>query len=236
MKNFAGNFFVAVIMFVLTGQPLFSQLPMVGSENLLDKLRLNKGINGIESVLYSSINGNPYIFKDFHKGKLILNTDEKLDTEIRYDMYADEIHLKDHDVLYALIHPEKVKKIEVDSLTFIYSAYVKSSGDESSEDSSYFIVIADGKCKLLVKKNIRIQDAEPPKLYVDAKPAKFISTKDTYYLKLSNKSAIRIRKEKELLSVLADKKEELSSFISSNKLEISDIKDLVKIITYYNSH
>lgn len=93
---------------------------------------------------------------------------------------------------------------------------------------------ADGKCKLLVKKNIRLQESEPPKLYQDAKPPKFILTKDTYYLKLKDESAVKIRNEKELLSVLGDQKGELSKYISLNKLDIKDVEDMSRIVSYYN--
>jgi len=226
---------LAFVLLVIQSSILQAQVPVLGSETLLNKLRLNKGINGIESVLYADIKGDPFIFKDFMKGQLVIDTGEKIDVNVRYDTYADQMHLKDKDVIYAIIHPEKVKLIEVDSLKFIYSAYANSLAEETSKESSYFIMKTEGNCKLLIKKNIRIQDAEPAKLYVEAKPAKFIPTKDTYYLKLGDKPAIKIRNEKDLLSVLSDKKDKLSSLIKSNKLQINDINDLVKIVTNYNS-
>lgn len=225
---------ITILLFCLNLFSVHSQIPVLGSETMLNKLRLNKGINGIENILYSSIKGDPYIFKDFQKGKLIVTSGEKFDVNIRYDIYANEMHLKDNNEIYAIIHPEKVKLIEVDSLKFIYSGYIKSVGVETTNDGSYFIVKTDGRCKLLVKKNIRIQDAEPPKLYQDAKPAKFILTNDTYYFKLGDNSAVRISNKKELLSVLSDQKEALNRFISSNKLDVKNIKDIIRIITYYN--
>jgi len=212
-----------------------SQIPVAGSETLLDKLRLNKATNGDVTTLYADVNGNPYLFKDFKKGQLIVNSGGKFDVFVRYDMYANEMHIKNNGEVYAIIYPEKVKSIEVDSLKFIYSRYVNSSGEEPAKIGCYFIVKADGKCKLLVKKNIRIQDAEQPKLYVDAKPAKFIPSNDTYYLKPKAQNALKIRNEKDLLSSLADQKVALNKFMKSNKLRIKDIDDLIKIVNYYNS-
>ena len=228
------NFILSALLIINISLTVQSQIIVPGSETLLDKLRLNKGVTGLKSALYDDIAGNPYIFKDFQKGKLIVNSGEEFDVNLRYDIFASEMHLKDKDEIYAIIHPEKVKLIEADSLKFIYSGYTKSPGEETPKEGSYFIVNTDGRCKLLVKKNIRIQDAEPPKLYQDAKPAKFILTDDTYYLKLEDKSAVRIRNKKELLSVLGDQKEALSSFISSNKLGIKDVEDMVRIVSYYN--
>jgi hypothetical protein len=237
MKAVKSILIVSCILF-LSCYPVHSQNVVAGSDDLLFKLRLNKGINGIENATYSSIVGNPYIFRDFRKGKLIVNSGEEFNVNIRYDIYAAEMHLKDNNQIYAIIHPETVKLIETDSLKFIYSGYVKSlkrPADNTPDESTYFIEKTDGKCKLLVMKNMRIQDSEPAKLYQDAKPAKFILTNDTYYLKLEGKNAVRIRKMSELLSLLSDHKETLKKFISSNKLGIKDLEDLVRIVSYYNN-
>lgn len=211
-----------------------SQIPVLGSESLLDKLRLNKGISGDVFTLYSNINGYPYLFKDFTKGKLVVNNGAVFNVNVRYDMYANQMHLKDKEDIYAITHPEKIMLIETDSLKFVYSRYVKSTGEETNKDSSYFILKTDGKCLLLIKKNIRIQDSEPPKLYQDAKPPKFIITNDTYYLKFKNISAVRIKNEKELLNVLNDQNQKMIKFIRTNKIGVKKIEDLVKVVDYYN--
>src|SRR5665647_429045 len=158
-------FIIAGLFFILTVFSVHAQEPVAGSETLLDKLRLNKAANGNLTTQYTDISGNPYLFKDFKKGQLVVNSGGKFDVFVRYDMYANEMHIKNNGEVYAIIYPEKVKSIEVDSLKFIYSRYVNSSGEEPAKIGCYFIVKADGKCKLLVKKTIRIQDAEPPKLY-----------------------------------------------------------------------
>lgn len=234
MKKLADKLFMAAIL-VLNCLPSFSQLPMVGSEQLLDKLRLNKGIKGMNDIEYSSIQGDPFLFKNFAVGSLTAINGEKFNVEVRYDMFASEMHIKNNNKILAIIHPEKVKLIEADDLKFIYSQYVKAPGEKSNGYSSYFIVNADGKCKLLVKKNMRIQDAEPPKLYQEAKPAKFVALNDLYYLKINGNDAIKIKNEKELMTVLADKANELKTFIRINHLGVSKIEDLNKIVTYYNS-
>jgi hypothetical protein len=234
MKMISGKLVIAAIL-VFSSLPAFSQLPMVGSEALLDKIRLNKGIKGTNDVQYADIAGDPFIFKNFALGSLIAVNDEKFAVEVRYDMYANEMHVKNKDEIFAIIHPEKVKLIEAGDLKFIYSQYTKSPGEKSNGDSSYFILTVEGKCKLLVKKNIRIQDAEPAKLYQEAKPAKFIATDDLYYLKLNENDAVKIKNEKDLLIVLNDKSEQVKNFIKTNKLGAGKIADLTKIVTYYNS-
>ena len=224
---------LAVGLFIIQFSAL-AQVPVDGSEILLDKLRLNKGIKGDEAMLYANITGDPYLFKDYQKGVLVVSSGTKFNVNVRYDIYANEIHLKDKEAEYAIIHPEKVKSIEVDGLKFIYSPYVKSGSETVTKDGGYFIVKTDGPCKLLIRKNLRIQDPEPAKLYQEAKPAKFIHLDDTYYIKLNDQSAVRVRTEKDLLTALADQKAPLSKFIKSNRLGTKDVEDLSKIVTFYN--
>jgi hypothetical protein len=233
MKS-AKQLFVIICLFIGGLESINAQLEIGGTDILLDKLRLNKGLEGGEGTLYQDIKGDPYVFGDFQKGVLYVLPDQKFDVEIRYDIYADQMHLKSKDQIYAIIHPEKVKLIDAGNLKFIYSPYLKSPTDKEPEMSSYFLVRTEGKCMLLVKKNIRVQDAEPPKLYQEAKPAKFVPQADTYFLKMEGKSAVKIKSKKELLTVMNDRSDAIDSYMSSNKLDVKDINDLEKIVIYYN--
>lgn len=214
-----------------------AQLPINGTETILEKLRLNKGIEGIQNTSYSDIQGNPYLFKDFQEGEVSLKTGEKYKGLFRYDIYAREVHYKVKDIIYAVALPETIDYIEMnDGTRFIYSAFKTDNDTKKGKESTYFVVLANGKCKLLAEKNIRIQDAELPKAYQEAKPAKFIHRKDTYYLKLDDNPAVVFKNEKDLLNILEDKKDYLKGYISSNKLSVNNSEDLIKIIIEYNEN
>lgn len=213
-----------------------SQIIVPQSDDLLDKLRLNKSINGIRDVPYSDITGNPFMYGDFHSGEFFLTTGERVNLVLRYDIYADQIHIKDNkNNVFALIHPDRLSLIVIDTVKFVYSPIQKPGNEEASGKGSYFILKTDGKCSLLIKKNIRIQSAELPKAYQEAKPAKFIHTDDTYYVKLENGNAVRAGTKKELLDILSDKRKDVAGFINSNKLGAKKEDDLIRIISFYNS-
>ena len=192
-------------------------------------------MHGIEYETYTTTTGDPFIYRDFHEGDLTLRNGETYRLEMRYDIYANQMHLRNKNEFYAINYPEKLASIVIDTLSFIYCNFVNSPEQKNSGESSYFILKTGGKCKLLIKKNIRVQDAEQPKPLQDAKPAKFVHLGDTYYLKQEGESAVRIKGKKELLHILADKKDELNKFIDSNRLATKDLEDLVKIVTFYNS-
>jgi hypothetical protein len=199
------------------------------------KLRLNKSADGIDKVAYSSIDGDPYIYRDFVTGKLILRTGEILQIDLRYDTYSDQIQFKDKDQIFKVINENNLALVVIDTIMFQYCMYQKSKDDQTSVENSWFILQKNGKCNLLIKKNVRLQAAELPKAYQEAKPAKFIHIADTYYLKKESKNAVRVSGKKDLLSILSDKEKEVSEYIKTNKLGVKDLDDLVKIISFYNS-
>ena len=198
------------------------------------KLRLNKSANGIDNVAYSSIDGDPYIYKDFVTGNLKLKAGENIPLDLRYDIYKGEIQFRQKDGIYALINQESVSEVLIDTLRFIYLANPRPAPVNGPAESSWFIVRADGKCQLLIRKNIRLQAATTEKPYQEAHPAKFIHTKDTYYLRHESKSEVKVTAKKDLLNVLSDKEDEVSNYIEINKLGVKDLDDLVKIISFYN--
>jgi hypothetical protein len=212
----------------------FGQIIVPGSEDVLAKMRLNRSMDGDKEVTYANISGNPFMFRDFKPGKLILKSGEEFNLEFRYDVYADQMHMKDKNAVYGLIHPEKVAKIIIDSVKFVYEEFANKGNEITKSNGGFFILRVDGKCSLLVRKNIRIQYPELPKPYQPAKPARFINTADTYYLKTHDKNAIKISGRNVLLSVLSDRKNEISRFIRENRLKLKDEEDLFRLISYYN--
>lgn len=222
-------------LLILSFSSVHSQNVVPGSELILDKLRLNKVMHGIEYETYGTIAGDPYIYKDFHEGKMTLKNGETYQLNLRLDIYANQVHLKNNGQIYGIIYPEKIAFFVIDTIRLLFSNYMNSHAIKTSGEGSYFILKADGKCKLLIRKNIRIQDAEPPKVLQDAKPAKFIHLRDTYYLKLDENPAVLIRNKKDILSVLGDKKETISKYLKSNKSGTKKIEDLAVIVDYYNS-
>lgn len=229
------KFLLLLICIGLSVNSVKSQLVVVpGSETMLDKLRLNKGIQGIQYETYNNTVGDPFLYKDFHEGEIAFKNGETYKLNLRYDIYADQVHLKDNDLIYGIIHPEALASVSIDTLKLLYCSFVKSPADQSSE-TGYFILKTDGKCKLLVRKKIRIQDAEPPKGIQEARPTRFVAVGDTYYLRKEGKNAVRINGKKDLLTVLEDRKEEINKLIKAEKLGTKEVDDLVKIVTFYNS-
>jgi len=222
---------VLMIVSIATAQ---SQVLVLGTQSMLDKLRLNKGIEGISDIYYSEILGDPFIAADFADGKVILKSGDLFDVELRYDIYADQMQFRTEGEIYIISNYRQIQSVILEDMEYIYTDYSISFGTDDPDGVAYFALLVDGECKLLERKNIRIQEPEPPKLYQEAKPAKFILKDDSYYLKLGEKSAVKIKSKKDLVEILSDQQDNLKTFIRSNKLSTGKREDLIKIISFYN--
>lgn len=219
---------ISTSIFSIVSLKSVGQSIVPGSDALLDKLRLNKSTEN-NTLSYSNIEGNPFIFKDFEKATLKLISGESYDINVRFDIYGNIMQVLNDGLIYAIGYPEKIQRIDIDKMTIIYSEFQKPG------TGSYFILQTDGRCKLLIKKNIRLQDAELPKPYQEGKPPRFIPKDDTYFIKIGNELAILIRNKGDLLSVLKDHKPEISRYMSDNNTNVKKLEDLNSLIVYYNS-
>lgn len=148
-----------ILLLVATLMPAVqvrSQNVVPGSDELLARLRLNESMFGSKFSSYNDISGDPYVYKEFRPGRLILRTGETASADMRYDIYADLIHIKLKENIFAIGFPEKLSMIRIDSLTFINDTIIRKGNRETLAKSSWFIVAEEGKCSLLIKKNIRI--------------------------------------------------------------------------------
>jgi len=96
-------------------------------------------------------------------------------------------------------------------------------------------MLVEGKVNLYARYTITFYDEEPLKGFADRKPARFDDFSETYYISINNSPAVKILTNKKLVEVLADKRKQIETFISKQKLSAKKSDDLKKIISYYNS-
>ncbi len=221
---------------------LFSLIPTQGlaqvtywqMEDYLNQVRLDHAREGMNKNMYKDVEGSPFLPKEFREGKIQIKDEGLYSGKLRYDMYANEMQYIAKENIYAVAFPKDIEFIEIEDLKFIYTPYILAlSGSDLKE--SYFVVLMNGNCKLLAKKEVLLQDAEAEKPYIPAKPARFIQKKDNYYIKKNDLPAVKISSRKSLIEILEDKKTEVLPFIKKEKISHKNPEDLKKLIEYYNS-
>jgi len=184
---------------------------------------------------FNNIQGSPYASEIFQSGNVYQN--DKLVSKnlfLRYNGYSDEVEIKTGNAADAygamLKNSETYAKIGKEVYIFVEK-------DGSSSNGHYFNIVTAGDYFDLYKKTASTFKApyKGKTSYDTDKPGKFLETK-TYYL-VSKEGVFHElpNRKSKILKVMSTKEKELNSFIKSNKLDVSNEKDLSKLVGYYNS-
>lgn len=187
---------------------------------------------GRKHLKIDDIQGSPYLESEFKIGTVLTDNDMLYrDIPLRYNCFYDVIEIQKNGFSYELKPKTKVKRAVFAGQVFSYRDYESGRGIAKS----YFELLVEGKASLCARFSVKFYEAEPLKGFADPKPARFDNFTETYYISSGNSAARKIISKKKLVELLADKKNEVESFIAKQKLTVNKGDDLKKIVTYYNS-
>jgi len=178
--------------------------------------------------------GSQFLDDFFSKGKLVLKSDTLVEgVEMRYNIFAKHIQIKVPKDTLILIHPEKVKALTFNNRTFIYDNFVK--GETTGTD--YFEILSDGKCRLLLYREIKLLKKNPP--LTPMSPGTDFDRLDlleSFCLQKTGAPAVFVKSSrKSILSFLSDHRADLERYLEKEKIRFDQQTDLIKLISYYNS-
>jgi len=196
-------------------------------------------IDGVATMRYSQhehiVKGSPYLHDEFMFG--VMSTVEAVKIEglrFRYDIYADEMQFILNNDTASVNKPLTLRSIELGEQKFIYDVY------ETGVDmvaAGYFEVIEDGKLTGLLRREMELeQDIYTPH-YGGGGGTKDFYYKDSefYYVKFNKDIARKVTNKKSFLELIPYHKNEVKTFIKSEKISIKNAKDFKKLIAYYNT-
>ena len=183
---------------------------------------------------YKNVNGSPYLFEDWASGtaKTIDNATKK-DIQIKYDEIEDILLMKGDDNKL-LIFPVQVAEFiindpKTNSLRTFRSGFIATKGNT---DKSFFEVIADGKVRILKKNHKVISESKEYSGAIN----KSVSDGIKYYLVNEDNTPVAVKLDvKSISALLPAKQSELTEYAKTNKLNLKNNEDVVKLISYYNS-
>ncbi len=175
--------------------------------------------------------GSMYLFPAFVEGILTLTDGNVInDWKYRYDMRNQKMQfLRDGDTL-AFGKPEEIRSLIIDEREFIYTSF-KEKG--RGMENAYFEILTDGKCKLLLKREIthHYVDRETNNPDEDVYITQFF-----YYIKKGNKPAKQVVfNRKKFVKEFDEKDTKIAAFIDDNNLKCKNVSDLALIVDYLNS-
>lgn len=180
------------------------------------------------------VDGSPFFLPDWTKSIITLSEGKQYgNIQSKLDLVANTVYFLDPEGR-EMIATTPIKEVMlIDSIrnkvyTFINSTFIDS---ETPLEAGWYQVLMPGKTPLLKKINKSISESKP---YGSATTEQRINSSSSYYV-LSNKSLAKVKKFKDLGSLLSDKSSEVDDYISKNKLNGKNEKDYIDVVDYYNS-
>lgn len=154
----------------------------------------------------------------------------KQDAYLRYNAFEDQMEfVKDGTIYY--VKKELGRKVNFTSLNQFYKVY------SINGNLSFFRVHTEGKNSLLAKQSVRF--VEPKKsttTYGKDRRANYKRSSDELYLALNNTTLIKLpTKKKEFYTIFGSKASEIKNYMKKKKLNYKKVKDLKKVIAYFNT-
>lgn len=174
----------------------------------------------------------------YHEGFLVTSDKDTLKGDLKYDLETNVVTIiskgktksfSSHKVFYFEIFDQILNNYRQ-----FYSILFNVNFDYRIP--VFFEVVYEGKLSLLRREQIITQTVNTTAAYWGGGSTQQNVIKYSYYF-LNKKGKITFfnGKKKELLRFMADKQNDVKTFIKDNKLDTDDLADLVRITAFYNS-
>lgn len=181
---------------------------------------------------YEDVKGSAFLFDKWLQGTVILNNHAIYkNVKLKFDVSNNEFVFNRNDSSF-ILGPEaiEVRLFQNKDDSFVFKKGYDISN--SIQPSKYLQVMTEGKLTFL---KFLEKSVEEYKEYGDATKYKRFAEINNYYLYKDGKAdGIRISK-KALQSLLSDKWDKVSQYLSQNNLSGKDEKSVIAAIRYYNS-
>jgi len=194
-------------------------------------VRDHDGTNSMSNIKYQ---GSPYLYDSYVPGKMIVNDEQTFQIMVRYNAYSDVFEmLDDNNRSSALYKLDYVKIIMTGREYQIYSYQ-----DNGKQIEGYLENLSvSGDTKFFRKDSKKFVDLVKAETgYEKDKPAKFVLESPKYYAQKKDESLKEIKlKKKDILALFQSHKNEVSTFVKKQKLNLKRQEDVIKLFDYYNT-
>jgi hypothetical protein len=192
---------------------------------------------GLFHSYYDGIEGNPFFIENFRSSTIKLVSGlEFNNVTARLDLYKQMIQIKLNGDTVKMVLPGNIIEIifydTVQSLHYEYKFQIGYPEIDNLNRNNFYQVLSDGNATLL-KSSIKKINKTKNEMSGEVS-SQFDIYEDHYlYIKYEMK---RVKKDKEyLLNLLTDKRKELETYITVQKLNFKSMDSIKKLVDYYNS-
>lgn len=184
---------------------------------------------GFSNYFYYGNPGGMFLDKDWLEGIAYLTVGSELSGDFRYNLYMQKMEAIVDGDTFAIAKPSELEMLSMGERSFVYSSYVRGDYEVAN---SWFEIITDGKCKLLLRRYIKYHVLDEDG---DVSNDKLYRVKE-FYVQHDGGKLERLPLSKEAVKkALADHEKEVCDYMKAEKLKIKDQADLAKLFAYYNT-
>jgi hypothetical protein len=183
------------------------------------------------------VTGSPYLNDEWNTGYVYVNDKIKSDNIlIRYDIYSDAIEMQEGKNTY-ILDPSKIKgfkyKVNITSGYIEYHFRNGFSQIKSVTGAAYFEILFEGKNTFLKRYTKKL--AYDASSYGSASNRSFQDQSMFYVIKQSGEIIELTESKKSLLRAFPQQEKEISSFIKSHSIKISNSEDMKTVFKFVDS-
>lgn len=234
MKRFLTIFLLLTSLFCFSQPDLNVQTNEITQINELENIVRQFNYSRNTEPKEVTIEGSAYLEEDFVKGTVVLSTGAiYTHIPLRLNIYNEEIEFRNQSgKVFNINNPAGIRKVTMGDTKFIYteSKFHKENKKILAE------IITEGTFSLLKHHRVKLTEGRPAQTHRAVQPPRLVKMPSEYMIRKNNGIAEPFKNEKELLSLLSDKRDKAKEFISRQKLSVKNEHDLVSIIKYINEN
>jgi hypothetical protein len=180
------------------------------------------------------VEGSAFFISDWLTGRVMLVAGKEYGPmQLKLDLLKNELYYLDPSGREMIATTPLQRIILIDTTKNLYYIFINSDALPATNpeaERGWYQLMNNGKATVYKKLTKVITETKP---YGSATTEQIIHTSSRYFI-LYNNQLIRIKKFRDLADILSDKKTEVLSFITSNKLNGKSDEDYNSVVSYYN--
>lgn len=173
----------------------------------------------------------------FHEGFLVTDEKDTIKGQLKYDMEANIVSIiikgkiktfSSHNIFYFEINDKILNTYR----QFYSIPYAVNYGYKTS---ILFELLYEGALSFLIRETLvqQVQTSASP--YWGNNYPRTVIRYSFYFLNIKGDIIYYSGRKKDLLRIMAKKQSHIKKFIKDGRLNTSDVKDLIRIVAFYNS-
>ncbi len=179
----------------------------------------------VKKPLKNTVQGHQYYENENKLASVYVNGKKMRRAYVRYNTLNDEIEVTE---IFNVLKRENIRVV-------LDEGYVYKMLDYEGT-KQFFVFLKEGKNSLVMKVEKKVKQGQKGiDAYEQTTNDKYIE-KRSYFILKADGDLLKVKlKQKDVLKVLEDKKNEIEKYVSSKGLNYKKENDLIRIVGYYNT-